>query len=262
MGKRITIYDIAKEAGVSVATVSYVINNREDQTISEETKNKIWHVINMLNYKPNVFAKNLRSADSTKLIALCTINRGLLDKAELVSFFEELSAVMRKSFNIIFCIPPFERITNADAIVAFNVNKDTFYEIGRNNYIPLLAVNCLIEDKLFFQITTDYNKLKSKADAYFDGDYKFICLSPSDVCLKQQINDTFDNVIFVDDEESLQCVNESNALCIHSTIAEHFRTKGANVMFENVYAPICKQTTECIQKALSREQFDIHSYRV
>ena len=64
MGKRITIHDIAREAGVSAATVSYVINNTQGQTISEETKNKIWHVINMFNYKPNVFAKNLRSSTS------------------------------------------------------------------------------------------------------------------------------------------------------------------------------------------------------
>lgn len=54
MEKRVTIHDIAKEAGVSVATVSYVINNKQGQTISEETKNKIWHVINMLNYKPSI----------------------------------------------------------------------------------------------------------------------------------------------------------------------------------------------------------------
>ncbi len=81
MEKKVTIYDIAREAGVSAATVSYVINNREGQTISEETKNKIWHVINMLNYKPNVFAKNLRSSSDSKLIAVCTENRGYIEKA-------------------------------------------------------------------------------------------------------------------------------------------------------------------------------------
>ena len=41
MEKKVTIHDIAREAGVSAATVSYVINDKQGQTISEETKNKI-----------------------------------------------------------------------------------------------------------------------------------------------------------------------------------------------------------------------------
>ncbi|MCD3499298.1 LacI family DNA-binding transcriptional regulator [Streptococcus equi subsp. equi] len=51
--------DVAREAGVSVATVSYVINNREDQKISPETRNKVLQMINLLNYRPNQAAKSL-----------------------------------------------------------------------------------------------------------------------------------------------------------------------------------------------------------
>lgn len=45
MTSKITIKDIAREAGVSVATVSYVLNQRNDQKISEETRNKVLRYI-------------------------------------------------------------------------------------------------------------------------------------------------------------------------------------------------------------------------
>ncbi len=262
MGKRVTIYDIAKEAGVSAATVSYVINNREGQTISEETKNKIWHVINMLNYKPNVFAKNLRSSSGSKLIAICTENHGFFEKAEFADIIEGLSATLHGSFDIIVCMPPFGRISNAEAILAYNVSKETFYGIGNQNYIPLIAVNCLVEDKLFFQITADYAKLRRKADEYFNGEYTFVSIAPADAGLKQQIIDTFPSVAFIEKSAGLQALSTKNILTVHGVIAEFFKDNGANLLYEDLYSPLCRQTADCIQKALSREPFNIHSFKV
>ncbi len=261
MEKKVTIHDIAREAGVSAATVSYVINNKQGQTISEETNNKIWHVINMLNYKPNVFAKNLRSSNS-KLIAVCSNIQGYLSKAEFVNILENLSASLRENFDIIFSMPPYERIKNADAIIAYNVSKETFYQIGNQNYIPLIAVNCLVEDKLFFQVSIDYEKLKKEADAYFKDEYCFASLIPADEGIKKQIETVFKNTYFVENGANLQEIKAQNVLTIHGLLAEFFKGQPVNLLFKDLYSPLCEQVASCIYKALSRESFDVHAYKV
>lgn len=58
MKHRVTMKDIAREANVSVATVSHVINGTKN--ISEETYNRVLRVIKKYNYVPNSAAKNLR----------------------------------------------------------------------------------------------------------------------------------------------------------------------------------------------------------
>jgi LacI family transcriptional regulator len=51
---------VARRAGVSVATVSRVINNKDgDIPISKKTKEKVLRVVKDLNYQPNIMAKRL-----------------------------------------------------------------------------------------------------------------------------------------------------------------------------------------------------------
>ncbi|MBE6064016.1 LacI family DNA-binding transcriptional regulator [Clostridium cochlearium] len=52
-----TINDVAKEAGVSISTVSRVLNN--NYPVKEETRIKIEKAIEKLNYKPNMLARSL-----------------------------------------------------------------------------------------------------------------------------------------------------------------------------------------------------------
>jgi len=56
--KLATIYDIAKRAGVSVATVSRVLNG-VDHPVKEETRKKIIDAARELGYRPNKIAKSL-----------------------------------------------------------------------------------------------------------------------------------------------------------------------------------------------------------
>ena len=50
-----TIYDVAKAAGVSIATVSHVLN--DTRFVSEETRTKVLAAIQQLNYRPNSLAR-------------------------------------------------------------------------------------------------------------------------------------------------------------------------------------------------------------
>lgn len=59
----VTIYDVAREARVSMATVSRVVNG--NQNVKPETRNKVNEVIKKLNYRPNAVARGLASKRTT-----------------------------------------------------------------------------------------------------------------------------------------------------------------------------------------------------
>ena len=52
-----TINDVAKQAGVSIKTVSRVMNN--EPSVRQPTREKVMEVVKSLNYKPNLAARNL-----------------------------------------------------------------------------------------------------------------------------------------------------------------------------------------------------------
>lgn len=55
-----TLKDIAKEAGVSVSTVSRVINNTDSKAASQEVRERIWEIVRRTGYIPNYSAQNLK----------------------------------------------------------------------------------------------------------------------------------------------------------------------------------------------------------
>lgn len=59
--RRVTSKDIAQAAGTSQATVSYVLNERMDISIPNETRKHIFDVAHQLGYRPNRIARSLIS---------------------------------------------------------------------------------------------------------------------------------------------------------------------------------------------------------
>ncbi len=54
-----TIKDVAREAGVSIATVSYVINGT--RSVSPETRRRVLEAVRRLNYRPSIVARSLQT---------------------------------------------------------------------------------------------------------------------------------------------------------------------------------------------------------
>lgn len=100
----VTIRDVAKEAGVSVATVSRIINNKG--AASTETIAHVKNVIEQMKYKPNLLAKSL-SNQKSDIIALLvpTLNNPFFP--ELVKEIE--NAANRMGYHIYLCNSDDER---------------------------------------------------------------------------------------------------------------------------------------------------------
>lgn len=66
--KKLTIRDIAEEAGLSISTVSRVLNGKaEEYRIGKDSQERVREVAKKLNYVPNQFAANLKSGKSNTI---------------------------------------------------------------------------------------------------------------------------------------------------------------------------------------------------
>ncbi len=57
--KRPSMYDVARMAGVSQTTVSFVINDTPNANIPDETRERIWAAVRELGWRPNAMARGL-----------------------------------------------------------------------------------------------------------------------------------------------------------------------------------------------------------
>ncbi|EEE49129.1 catabolite control protein A [Staphylococcus capitis] len=94
----VTIYDVAREARVSMATVSRVVNG--NQNVKPETRNKVNEVIKKLNYRPNAVARGLASKRTTTVgviipdisnVYYSQLARGLEDIATMYKYHSIIS---------------------------------------------------------------------------------------------------------------------------------------------------------------------------
>lgn len=125
-----TIYDISEKAGVSIATVSRVLNGSSN--VSEKTKKKVLDVIEKYEYTPNAFARGL-GLNSMNTIGLMCADSSDLYLAKAIFYIEQL--LRANGYDSILCCSGYDLASKEKAMDVLITKKvDSVILIG-SNYI-------------------------------------------------------------------------------------------------------------------------------
>jgi len=130
-----SIKEVARLAGVSITTVSRVINNKEP--VKKETAEKVWEAVHLLNYQPNLLARSLRNQQS-KLLGLLVPDIENPIFARLAKHLEE--AASKKGYSLIFCN------TNDDP-----EKERNYLEILVQRQVEGIVFSRVSDERLFFK---------------------------------------------------------------------------------------------------------------
>ncbi|MBQ9886334.1 MAG: LacI family DNA-binding transcriptional regulator [Lachnospiraceae bacterium] len=156
---KVTIKDVAKEAGVSISTVSNALNGTG--SLSEETKQMVLDVANRLNYIPNINGRGLKTG-SSKMIGFYTISVNGAYFYELVdSMYTEcekrgfgLNIMVTHDLNLIASHALSRRV---DGVIIYQeaAEMKRVEEILRVNEVRTVFLDREIEDKYIGSVVFD-----------------------------------------------------------------------------------------------------------
>ncbi len=145
---RVTIYEVAKISGVSLATVSRVINNKDN--VTEKTKIKVRKVIESLGYKPSGVAKALATNKSTNIgviipsanyVYIANMLNGIAEEARNSGFDISLFTTSHDKKEVIEVV---EKViqSHVDGAIIFDDELDVAeIETIASYTVPVIAVN-------------------------------------------------------------------------------------------------------------------------
>ncbi|UKS26957.1 LacI family transcriptional regulator [Paenibacillus sp. HWE-109] len=168
--KKATIKDIAGAAGVSIATVSYILNDVKTQSISDDTRVKVLKIAQQLKYVTNRTAQSLK-IKKTGLIGILLFrdkDQNPWSDLKYVRTIYKIEQLCSKlGYHVLFMqidsTAPSSKIImerNLDGVFILNVDKEKFSTIS--NYfgfgIPIFVIDSYIEDNLFHKIMPNFEQ--------------------------------------------------------------------------------------------------------
>lgn len=164
---RTTIKDIAEECGVSLSTVSLVLNN--NPRISPATRERVLQAVERHQYQPNAFARSLASRSSQVLsVVMPDLNHVFSDTyfGEIVSGIYDRSSEI--GYKVLLDVANQRFISHAEYI---NVHKskrvdaalfigssihDTYLKRIEEEKLPMVLVNHYMPDSQISFVAADY----------------------------------------------------------------------------------------------------------
>lgn len=162
-----TIYDISEKAGVSIATVSRVLNG--SGSVSEKTRKKVLDVISRYEYTPNAFARGL-GLNTMKTIGILCADSSDLYLAKAVYYIEQ--KLRLNGYDSILCCTGYDLEAKAAAVnLLINKKVDALILAGSNfiyendadnQYVtdaaaqlPLMLLNAALDAPNVYSVISD-----------------------------------------------------------------------------------------------------------
>lgn len=148
-----TIKDVARKAGVSITTVSFVLNNRTDMVISEAVKKRVLKAAREMDYHPSALAAGL-AGKRTRNLGMVFYQEDHVISNQFYSFVIEgvVRETMERGFNLYFSylqsayegyqsLPKIIREKNVDGVLLIGRSEKHMVGDIRERKIPVVAVD-------------------------------------------------------------------------------------------------------------------------
>ncbi|SDN54356.1 catabolite control protein A [Alkalicoccus daliensis] len=159
----VTIYDVAREAGVSMATVSRVVNGNPN--VKPTTRKRVMEAIDRLGYRPNAVARGLASKRTTTVgviipdissIFFSELARGIEDIATMYKYNIILSnSDQNKDKEIHLINTMLEKQVDGIVFMGGEITKD-HEETFKKSPVPVVLSATIDEKKEFPSVNIDY----------------------------------------------------------------------------------------------------------
>ena len=177
-----TIYDISKKAGVSIATVSRVLN--ESEKVRPETRKKVMDIIEQYDYKPNAFARGMGLHSMQTIGILCADSSDLFLAKAVYLLEQELQG---NGYESLLCCTGYNQdmkknymnlilAKKVDAIILVGSNfiasteEENQYIREASRHIPIMLLNAAFEHpNVYSTLCDDYATMFKTVNAMLDA---------------------------------------------------------------------------------------------